>query len=184
MHFHPGWTGHAQGFSHGSYYTGDGCYRHIGHQQGSEASGQESRTVQNAKPDHSISQEAAIALCHQQGQRAPNELPIDHLGSSQEKTGPENKSSANGRVKSDAGKNLEEATTEQSKVSDAKIETSIEAGTSSRQPQNQMVRFPKPNHPVSAASGQKKASKTTTPGMAPAPRWCPPGLTPSQRRRI
>jgi hypothetical protein len=34
------------------------------------------------------------------------------------------------------------------------------------------------------ALGNKKASKTTAPGMAPAPRWCPPSLTPSQRRRI
>jgi hypothetical protein len=33
-------------------------------------------------------------------------------------------------------------------------------------------------------SGQKKASKTTALGMAPAPHWCSPGLTPSQRRRI
>jgi hypothetical protein len=27
-------------------------------------------------------------------------------------------------------------------------------------------------------------SRTTVPRMAPAPRWCPPGLTPNQRRRI
>jgi hypothetical protein len=46
--------------------------------------------------------------------------------------GPENKSLANNEVKSDAGKNLEEATTEQSKVPEAKTETRIEAGTSSR----------------------------------------------------
>jgi hypothetical protein len=45
-------------------------------------------------------------------------------------------------------------------------------------------RFPKPDHPVSSASGQKKPSKTTTPGTALAPHWCPQGLTPSQRRRI
>jgi hypothetical protein len=55
MHFHPGWLGPAQGFGHGYYYTGDGCYRHIGHQQGKEASGQENRTVRNAKSDHPIS---------------------------------------------------------------------------------------------------------------------------------
>jgi hypothetical protein len=34
------------------------------------------------------------------------------------------------------------------------------------------------------ALGQKKALKITAPGMAPAPCWCPLGLTPSQRRRI
>jgi hypothetical protein len=31
---------------------------------------------------------------------------------------------------------------------------------------------------------QKEASKSITPGTTPAPRWCPLGLTPSQRRRI
>jgi hypothetical protein len=46
--------------------------------------------------------------------------------------GPENKSSTNDEVKSDAGKNLEEGTTEQSKVPEAKTETRTEAGTSSR----------------------------------------------------
>jgi hypothetical protein len=44
---------------------------------------------------------------------------------------PENKSSANDEVKSDVGKNLEEATTEQSKVLGAKTETKTEVGTSS-----------------------------------------------------
>jgi hypothetical protein len=39
MHFHVGWSGPPQGFGHGGYYTGDGCYRHIGHLHGREASG-------------------------------------------------------------------------------------------------------------------------------------------------
>jgi hypothetical protein len=184
MHFHLGWSGPAKGFGHGGYYTRDGCYIHIGHQQGKEALGQENRTMRNAKPDHSVFQKAATTLGRQQGQRAPNEPPIDHLGGSQEKTEPENESSANDKVKSDAVKNPEEAITEQSKVSGAKTETRTEAGTSSRRPQNRTVRFSKPDHLVSAASGQKKASKTSAPGTALAPRWCPPGFTPSQRRRI
>jgi hypothetical protein len=50
------------------------------------------------------------------------------LGGSQETIGPENKSSVNDKVKSDAGKNPEEATSEQSKVPGAKTETRIEAG--------------------------------------------------------
>jgi hypothetical protein len=104
MHFHPGWSGPAQGFGHGGYYARDGCYGHIGHQQGREASGQENRTVRNVKPNHLVSQEVAIVLGHQQGQRAPNEPPVDHLGGNQERTGTENKSSANDEVKSDAGK--------------------------------------------------------------------------------
>jgi hypothetical protein len=45
--------------------------------------------------------------------------------------GSENKSSANDDVKSDAGKNLEEATPEQSKVPGAKTETRTKAGTRS-----------------------------------------------------
>jgi hypothetical protein len=55
MHFHPGWSGPTQGFDHGGYYVGDGRYRHIGHQQSRGASGQENRTVRNAKLDHPVS---------------------------------------------------------------------------------------------------------------------------------
>jgi hypothetical protein len=44
-------------------------------------------------------------------------------------------------VKPDAEKNPEEAAAEQSKVPRAKIETMIEARTSSRQPQNWIVGF-------------------------------------------
>jgi hypothetical protein len=32
MHFNLGWLGPAQGFGHGGYYVGEGCYRHISHQ--------------------------------------------------------------------------------------------------------------------------------------------------------
>jgi hypothetical protein len=67
-------------------------------------------------------------------------------------------------------KNPEEATSEQSKVPGAKTETRIEAGATSRQPQNRTVQFPKPDHLVSAVSRQKKASNTTAPGMALTPR--------------
>jgi hypothetical protein len=86
----------------------------------------------NAKLDHSVFQEAMTVLGRQQGQRAPNEPLVDHMGGSQKKTGPENKSLANDEVKSDAGKNLEEATTEQSKVPGAKTKTRTEVGTTSR----------------------------------------------------
>jgi hypothetical protein len=55
MHFHPGWSGPTQGFDHGGYYIGDGRYEHAGHQQDRRASGQENRTVWNAKTDHLIS---------------------------------------------------------------------------------------------------------------------------------
>jgi hypothetical protein len=40
------------------------------------------------------------------------------------------------------------------------------------------------DHSVSSGSEKKGTSRITVPGMALVPRWCPPGLTPSQRRRI
>jgi hypothetical protein len=57
-------------------------------------------------------------------------------------------------------------------------------GASSQRPPNRTVRFPKLDHPISSGSGQKGTPRTTALGTAPAPHWCPPGLTPSQRRRI
>jgi hypothetical protein len=110
-------------------------------------------------------------------------FPLISWGS-QEKTGSGSKFSANGKVRPDAEKNSEEAAAEQSRVPGVKTETRAEAGTSSRQPQNWTVWFSKSNHPVSAASGQKRPSKTTVPRIAPTPQWCPPGLTPSRRRRV
>jgi hypothetical protein len=52
MHFHPGWSGPAQGFSHRGYYTGDGWYEHIGYQQGREALGR--KTGQLKMPNWTI----------------------------------------------------------------------------------------------------------------------------------
>jgi hypothetical protein len=66
---------------------GDGRYRHVCHQQGRGASGQENRTVQNAKAVHPVSKEATIALGRQQEQRAPNEPPVDQLGAVKSKQG-------------------------------------------------------------------------------------------------
>jgi hypothetical protein len=87
-------------------------------------------------------------------------------------------------VKPNTERNPEEVVAEQNKVLGVKIETRTEAETSSRQPENRTVRFPKPDHLVSAALGQKQPSRTTTPRTTPALRWCPPSLTPSQRRRV
>jgi hypothetical protein len=79
---------------------------------------------------------------------------------------------------------LEEVTTEQDKVLGARAEARTEAGTSSQWPPNWTIRFPKLDHPISTVSGQKQMSRTTAPGTTPTPRWCPPGLTHSQRRMI
>jgi hypothetical protein len=38
--------------------------------------------------------------------------------------------------------------------------------------------------PGHGRSGGQVGSRTTSPGTAPAPRWCPPGLTKTQRRRV
>jgi hypothetical protein len=92
--------------------------------------------------------------------------------------------STNDEVKPDAEKSLEEVVAEQERVLEAKAETRTEARTSSRCPPNRTVWFPKSDHPVLAALGQRRTSRTTAPGMAPAARWYPLGLTPSQRRRI
>jgi hypothetical protein len=56
IHFHPGWSGPAEGFDHGGYYTGDDRYWSVGHQQDRKASRQENRIVRNVKPDHPVSQ--------------------------------------------------------------------------------------------------------------------------------
>jgi hypothetical protein len=87
-------------------------------------------------------------------------------------------------VKPDAERKSKEVAAEQDRVLEVKAETKIEAEASSWWPPNRTVQFRKPDHPISSTSGQKKPLRTTTPGTAPTPRWCPPGLTPSQRRRI
>jgi hypothetical protein len=135
--------------------------------------------------DHPVSQGATSAPSHQHKQESLKEGPsADQLEGSQGRIGPRSESSADGKAKFDTKKSPEEVAAEQNKVLEVKAETKIGAGTSSQWPPNRTVQFPKPNHPVSLASGQKKPSSTTASGTAPAPRWCPPGLMPSQRRRI
>jgi hypothetical protein len=132
MHFHVGWLGPTQGFGHGGYYTGDGCYGYVGHQQDRRASGQENQIVQNTKPDHSVSPKAATAPGHRHEQEAPKDRSsADQLGSSHERTGPGSKSSTNGKAKPDARKSQEEVATEQDRVPEVKEEIRIEARASS-----------------------------------------------------
>jgi hypothetical protein len=66
-------------------------------------------------------------------------------------------------------KGPEEVAAEQNKGSEAKIETRIDAETSSRRPPNQTVWFLKLDHLVLAASGQRRTSRTITPWTALAP---------------
>jgi hypothetical protein len=166
----------AEGFGYGGFYAGDGRYGHVGHQHDRGATGQENRTVRNGKSDHPVSQGVVAAPSRRHKQDALKSGPsTDQPESSRERIGPRSESSADGEGKPDAEKNTEEVAVEQTRTG---------ARTSSWWPRNWTVRFPKPDHPVSLASGQKKPSSTTMPGMAPAPHWYPPGLTPSQGRRI
>jgi hypothetical protein len=65
-------------------------------------------------------------------------------------------------------------------------ETEIRANTvaSFQQQPNRIVQFGKPDHLISLGSVQKLVSKSTMPGTASTPRWCPPGLPCNKRRRI
>jgi hypothetical protein len=127
----------------------------------------------------------AAAPGHRHKQEVLNDgSSTDEPRSGQGRTGPRSETSAKDEAKPDAEKSPEEVVAEQDRVSEVKVEMKIEAGTSSWWPPNRTVRFPKPDHPISLVSGQKKTLRTTTPGTTPAPRRCPPGLTPSQRRRI
>jgi hypothetical protein len=101
----------------------------------------------------------------------------DQLVSSQGSTRPRIESSAHGKAKLDAEKILGEVVAEWDKVPEVKAEIEIEGGTSSQWPPKWTVRFPKSDHPVSLDSRQKKSLRTTVARMAPAPCWCPPGLT-------
>jgi hypothetical protein len=78
----------------------------------------------------------------------------------------------------------EEVVAQQDMVLKVKAKTKTKDEIYSWRPTNWTVQFPKPDHPISSASGQKKPLRTTTPETAVAPRWCPPSLTPNQRRRI
>jgi hypothetical protein len=103
----------------------------------------------------------------------------DQSRGSQGQTRPMSDISSDGEAKPDAEKNPEEVAAEQSKVPGAKKKARTEAGTISRQPQNRTVRFPELDHPISVASSQKQPLRTTVPGTAASPRWCPLGLMPS-----
>jgi hypothetical protein len=45
MHFHLGWSRLTEGVGHEGYYTGDGHYRYVDHQQERRGLGQENKSV-------------------------------------------------------------------------------------------------------------------------------------------
>jgi hypothetical protein len=128
-----------------------------------------------------ISSKTAAVPSHQHKRGAPKDGTFaNESGSNQGQAGPRSKTSANDEVKP----GIDKVAIEQSRALGEKVETKTEVGASSQQPPNRIVRFPKPNHLIYPGLRQKRTSKTTMPGMTPVPRWCPLGLTPSQRSRI
>jgi hypothetical protein len=96
--------------------------------------------VRNLNPDGMISQKATTAPSHRHKQEALKDgSSANHPGISQERIGPRRESSANGEAKPDMEKSLEEVAAEQDRVSEVKVETKIEARTSSRRPPNHTV---------------------------------------------
>jgi hypothetical protein len=113
MHFHLGWSGPAEDFDHGGYYTGDGHYESVGHQQDSKTPRQETQIVQNAKPDHLISSKATTASGQQHKQWVPEAVSsADGSGGNQDQTQPRSKTSVDGKAKPDAKESLEEVAAE------------------------------------------------------------------------
>jgi hypothetical protein len=146
MRFHPGWSGHIEGFGYGGYYARDDRFVHVSHQQDSKISRQENWMVWNPKLDGLISQEAASAPGHRHEQYALKDGPsADQLENSQGRTRPRSESSTDGRAKPDMEKSPEEVAVEQNRVLVAKAEIRTGAGTSSWRPPNRTVWFPKPN---------------------------------------
>jgi hypothetical protein len=100
MHFHPGWPGPVEGFSHGGYFTGDGHYEYVGHQYDSKTPSQENWMVQNLKLDGPVSSKTTAAPGHRQEQEAPKDgASVDQPGSSQGQIGLRSKTSVNDEAK-------------------------------------------------------------------------------------
>jgi hypothetical protein len=126
---HPGWSGPTEDFGYEGYYAGDRCYGHIGYQQDSETRKPDGP---NPKPDGLVSQEAAAALAHRHEKEALKDGPsADQPESSQGRTGPRRESSANGEVRLDTEKSIEEVAEEKNMDLEVKAETRTEVETSS-----------------------------------------------------
>jgi hypothetical protein len=108
----------------------------------------------------------------------------DGLGGNQNQTGPRSETLVDDEVKHSTKKCPEEITEKQNKSLDEETEINTKAVASFQQQPNWTIWFGKPDHLISLGSGQKRMSRTTAPGTAPTPRWCPPRHTLNQRRRI
>jgi hypothetical protein len=127
--------------------------------------------IQDRKPnspecqtDHPISLKLAAVPGQQHEQWVPKDgSSIDGSGGSQGEIGLRSETLANGEVKCDREKSLEEAPAKQNKAQGEKTETRTEVGNNSQQSPNRTVRFPIPDHLVSLSSGQRKTSRTIVP---------------------
>jgi hypothetical protein len=123
MHFYSEWSGPTEGFGHGGYYAGDGHYGYVGHQQVKRTSGQENQTIQNAKPDHSVSLKIVAIPGHWHEKKAPKEgSSTNDPGSSRGRTWLRSETLADNEAKPNMEKSLEEVAVEQDRILEAKEE--------------------------------------------------------------
>jgi hypothetical protein len=105
------------------------------------------------------------------------ESAAESLGNGQDKVGPRDEASASDGAEQDVEIGAKKVVVEQDKTQGKKIEIRTEAEASSKKQQNRIVWFGKLEHLVSPGSIQKGNPRTTVPGTAPTPHWCPLGLT-------
>jgi hypothetical protein len=133
LHFHPGWSGLAEGFGHRGYYTGDGRYRSVGHQQDRKAPRQENWIIQNIKSDHPVSPNATAASGQQHKQCVSEVVSsVDGPGDNQDQTGTESETSADDEAKHNTEKGPEEIAKKQNKTPRKEIEIKAKAVASSQ----------------------------------------------------
>jgi hypothetical protein len=140
MHFHPGWSGPAEGFDNEGYYTGGDCYESVGHQQDRKAPKQENRTVRNAKLDHLIFPKATTASNQQYKQWVPEAVSsTDGSGGNQDQTKPRSGTSADDEAKHITKKGLEDIVEKQNKAQGEEIQIKADAVANFQQQPNQTV---------------------------------------------
>jgi hypothetical protein len=152
---------------------------------GRHSSKTEKRIVRIARPDHPVSPKAKSASGQQHKQWVSKVVSsADGSGGNQDQTGPRSETLTNDEAKHNTEKGPEEIAEKQNKAPGEQIEIKAKVVASTQQQPNRTVWFDKPDYPISLGSGQKRTLRTTVPRTAPAPRWCPPRLMPSQGRRI
>jgi hypothetical protein len=142
MHFHPGWSGPTEVFGHGGYYTGDGRYESVGHQEDRKASRKKNRTVRNAKLDHPVSPKAIAASGQQHKQWVPKAVSsADGSGGNQDQIGLRSETSADDEAKHSTEKGPEEIAEKQNKAPSEEREIKAKIVVSSQHQPNRTTQF-------------------------------------------